>query len=184
MYKLTEISFNSSDFEQECSKEHFQKLLADVGDLLEKPEQPNKFKSTKKKVKLGKKKLQPYQSLRVQRPGMTMFDMMKATDTPEKVVIFLQERGCLPKSKCCPDCNEPMKLTDRGDTIQSKVFRCKKRHGETRCQRTITMTVNTFFYGMHMSLFTALWLLWGFCEGMKNEWFIRHLGLSSATVTD
>ena len=77
-----------------------------------------------------------------------------------------------------------MKLTDRGDTIQSKVFRCKKRHGETRCQRTITMTVNTFFYGMHMSLFTALWLLWGFCEGMKNEWFIRHLGLSSATVTD
>ena len=135
-------------------------------------------------MKLGKKKQEPYQSLRVERPGMTMFDMMKATDTPEKVVIFLQERGCLPKSKCCPDCNEPMKLTDRGDTIQSKVFRCKKRHGETRCQRTITMTVNTFFYGMHMSLFTALWLLWGFCEGMKNEWFIRHLGLSSATVTD
>ena len=56
MHKLTEISFNSSDFEHDCSKEHFQKLLADVGDLLEKPEQSNKFKSTKKKVKLGKKK--------------------------------------------------------------------------------------------------------------------------------
>ena len=83
MHKLTEISFNSSDFENDCSKEHVQKL-----------NNVTNSKVPKKKVKLGKKKQEPYQSLRVQRPGMTMFDMMKATDTPEKVVIFLQERGC------------------------------------------------------------------------------------------
>ena len=77
-----------------------------------------------------------------------------------------------------------MNLTDRVDAIQSKVFKCRRRHGQTRCQKTISITSGTFFYNAHLSLFTVLWVLWGFCEGFHNSWFIRHLGLSTVTVTD
>jgi hypothetical protein len=50
--------------------------------------------------------------------------------------------------------------------------------------RRLSFTAGTFFCNMHLSLFTAVWLLWGFCKGFHNSWFIRHLGLSSVTVTD
>ena len=77
-----------------------------------------------------------------------------------------------------------MVLKDRTDALQSKVFRCRKRYGDKQCAKTVSLTAGTFFYNMHLSLFTAVWLLWGFCEGFHNSWFIRHLGLSSVTVTD
>ena len=114
-----------------------------------------------------------------------MFEMVKATDSPEKVVIFLQEKGCLPTEKVCPDCNEQMKFVQRGDKIQSFHFRCWQRHLDgSRCNRRISVTSDSFFFNMHMTLFTSLWLLWGFCEGMQVGWFVRHLGLSSRTVVD
>ena len=173
--KLDEVLFNDSNFETIVSKKHFKSLVKETSDLLKIPIQPP-----------GKRKTQvsPYQSFRVQREGMTMFEMMKATETPEKVVSFLQEKGCLPTRKVCPDCNHEMVLTERNDTMQKKIFRCKRRHGSTRCQRTISITAGTFFYGIHLSLFTVLWLLWGFAEGMPNFWFVCHLSLSSRTVTD
>ena len=124
MEKLDEVLFNDSNFETIVSKKHFESLVKDTSDLLKIPNQPP-----------GKRKTQvsPYQSFRVQREGMTMFEMMKATETPEKVVSFLQEKGCLPTRKVCPDCNHEMVLTERNDTMQKKIFRCKRRHGSTRC---------------------------------------------------
>ena len=178
--KLNEISFSRSDFEDSYSEQRFKNLRKHAGDLFRNP----KKNSVKRKVTSPKKKKQPYAAVRVSRSGMTMFEMMRATDSPDKVITFLQEHGCLATQKLCPDCNGEMSLVERGDKIQSKVFRCKKRHGSTRCQRTISVTSNSFFFNIHISLFTAVWLLWGFCEGMTNLWFVRHLGLSKSTVTD
>ena len=172
--KLTDISFFSSDFENDNSKRKFAKLVDEVGAMVQ--------KSPKKKKNV---RTEPYQNVRTERKGMTMFEMVEATNTPQKVVAFLQEHGCLPTEKKCPDCDAPRKFVQRADKIQSNTFRCWKRHpGGTRCDKKISGTSESFFFNMHISLFTALWLLWGFCEGMSNEWFIRHLGLSSRTVSD
>ena len=181
--KLAEISFNSCDFQNDKSKTHFSKLVMGVGDLLDDPKKAiPKAKTNKKKQTCAQKKQEPYSMCRVQRPGITMFEMVEATNTQDKVVLFLQERGCLPKTKLCPSCGQDMALKDRTDALQSKVFRCRKRYGDKQCAKTVSLTAGTFFYNMHLSLFTAVWLLWGFCEGFHNSWFIRHLGLSSVTL--
>ena len=66
----------------------------------------------------GMKKYQvPYASVRAPKSGMTMFQMMDATNYPKKVVNFLQERGCLAFRMLCPDCNGEMSLLDRADKI-------------------------------------------------------------------
>ena len=83
--KLNAILFNSSDFKNDTSKRHFRNLLGDVGDLLHKPKKPIKIKTNRKKVKVGgKKKTEPYSICRVDRPGMKMFEMVEATNTPDK----------------------------------------------------------------------------------------------------
>ena len=144
--KLTEISFNSSDFENDTSQQHFRKLLGDVGDLLQNPPKTIQPKAKRKKAKPDKKQAEPYSRCRVDRPGMTMFDVVEATNTPDKVVTFLQQRGCLPTTRLCPDCGNEMNLTNRMDAIQSKVFRCRRRHGHTCCQKNISITSGTFFF--------------------------------------
>ena len=106
--KLTEISFNSSDFENDTSQQHFRKLLGDVGDLLQNPPKTIQPKTKRKKAKPDKKQAEPYSMCRVDRPGMTMFEMVEATNTPDKVVTFLQRRGCLLTTRLCPDCGNEM----------------------------------------------------------------------------
>ena len=177
--KLKDVSFFSSDFENDNSRKQFCKLVGEVVPML-------KLSPEKKKRKESpQKKKQPYKKCRTARTGMTMFQMVSATDTPEKVVAFLQDHGCLPKEKKCPDCSAPMKLVQRTDKVDANQFRCWKRHSDgTRCNKKIALTSESFFFNMHLGLFAALWLLWGFCEGMCNDWFIRHLGLSSSTVVD
>ena len=161
--KLDEISFFSSDFQEEASAKVFNRLRGNLAEMLT----PSKPRAQKKQAKTrntpkNKKTIRPYDSVRVARPGITMFDMVKATDTPEKVVTFLQEHGCLATHRLCPDCNNVMLLVDRKDKIQSKVFRCRKKNGDKKCQKTISITADSFFFNIHMSLFTVLWLLWGF----------------------
>ena len=158
--KLDEISFFSSDFEDHACDDRFKKLHDDIGAMLKKPNSRNQKKIAKKKTSPRKKKnRQPYDSVWVDRPGMTMFEMMRATDTPEKVVTFLQESGCLAKEIICPDCNNQMLLVKRKDKHQSKVFRCRKKNGDKKCQMSISITADSFFFNIHMSLFKAVWLL-------------------------
>ena len=68
-----------------------------------------------------------------------MFEMMRATKTPEKVVTFLQERGCLTKERICPDWNNEMLLVDRKDKLQSKFFRLRKKDGDKKCQKSLQL---------------------------------------------
>ena len=115
-----------------------------------------------------------------------MFELMKCTDNSEKIGHFLQEHGCLSSERLCPQCNSRMVQTERADRLQTHIFRCSKRHGtdKPRCLVVESITKGSFFFNAHVSLFTLVWILWGFCEGMGNSWFVRHLGLSSRTVTD
>ena len=130
--KLKEMNFFNSDFENESCKESFASLVKDV-----EPYAFEKCPANIKRPNSPKKGKVPYKKLRVERKGMTMFEMVKATDSPEKVVIFLQEKGCLPTEKVCPDCNEQMKFVQRGDKIQSLHFRCWQRHLDgSRCNNS------------------------------------------------
>jgi hypothetical protein len=54
--KLTEISFNSSDFENDTSQQHFRNLLGGVGDLLQNPQKQFNPKQKGKKQNLTKNK--------------------------------------------------------------------------------------------------------------------------------
>jgi len=114
--KLKHVSFFSSDFENDNSRKQFCKLVGEVGPML-------KLSPEKKKRKESpQKKKQPYKKCRTARTGMTMFQMVSATDTPEKVVAFLQDHGCLPKEKKCPDCSAPIKLVQRTDKVDANQF--------------------------------------------------------------
>ena len=100
LIKLDEISFNSDDFEngQECgSRKLFQKLFEDIPVQEVTPTSVENKKVRKRSPKQMNK--QPYDSIRKQRSGMTMFEMVERTNSPEKVVSFLQEHGCLATAK-------------------------------------------------------------------------------------
>ena len=186
LIKLDEISFNSDDFEngQECgSRKLFQKLFEDIPVQEVTPTSVENKKVRKRSPKQMNK--QPYDSIRKQRSGMTMFEMVERTNSPEKVVSFLQEHGCLATEMLCPKCECSMHLGELSNKNQAFYFQCNKRHGkDKRCRQEFSVTKNSFFFKAHISLFSLVWLLWGFCEGMENNWFIRHLGLSSRTVVD
>ena len=146
--KLAEISFNSCDFQNDKSKTRFSKLVMGVGDLLDDPKKAiPKAKTNKKKQTCAQKKQEPYSMCRVQRPGITMFEMVEATNTQDKVVLFFSRAR-----------------KDRTDALQSKVFRCRKRYGDKQCAKTVSLTAGTFFNNIHLLLFTAVWLLWGFAR--------------------
>ena len=133
------------------------------------------------------RKPEPYTGVRTKRSGYTLFELVEKTNTDSKVITFLQDHGCLRTEMSCPSCGEAMVQTDRVDGgLPQSVFRCSKRHGpeKKRCNVRKTVRSNSFFYNANISLFTFVWILWGFCEHMENLWFIRHLGLLSRIVTD
>ena len=141
MNKLQEISFGSDDFlNSEDGKRFFDKMFSDVPRnecTVSKKASPKKASTLKKKAKVANRT--PYESIRSPRSGLTMFEMMKQTDTPKKNVKFLQERGCLTLERNCPSCDNPMILVQRTDRVQSMYFQCNKRHGkERRCKHQIS----------------------------------------------
>ena len=154
MKKLQEISFGSDDFlNSEDGKNFFDKMFSDI------PKNEctvsKKASTLKKKTKVANRT--PYESIRSPRSGLTMFEMMKQTDTPEKVVKFLQERGCLTLERNCPSCDNPMILVQRTDRVQSMYFQCNKRHGkERRCKHQISVRKDSFFFSIPICLFLFL----------------------------
>ena len=111
---------------------------------------------------------QPYDSIRKQRSGMTMFEMVERTNSPEKVVSFLQEHGCLATEMLCPKCEGPMHLGELSNKNQAFYFQCNKRHGkDKRCRQEFSVTKNSFFFNAHISLFSLVWLLWGFVKAWR-----------------
>ena len=148
--KLTNISFGSDDFMQnEDGKNYFHTMFKDVpsNELSDPKKPPSKVKTAKRKPKAVNKTT--YQSLRTPRSGLTMCQMMDATRTPEQVVSFLQEQGCLQLNRQCPSCDNPMVLVDRCEKLQSKYFQCNRRHENgTRCRKTISVMRDFFFFSM------------------------------------
>ena len=162
--KLVEIGFDSPDFMDNKSKRAFDLLLKNT------PAHKLGPCTTKQIKKIPKKenRREPYAAVRVKRPGITMFELMKQTDTSGKVVQFLQEHGCLATNRLCPRCNTPMIQTERADTIQTHIFRCSKRHGpdKPRCQVVESVTKGSFF-SMRMFLYSH-WC--GYCGVFVKGW--------------
>ena len=162
--KLVEIGFDSPDFMDNKSKRAFDLLLKNTPAHELGPCTMKQIKKIPKK----ENRREPYAAVRVKRPGITMFELMKQTDTSGKVVQFLQEHGCLSTNRLCPRCNTPMIQTERADTIQTHIFRCSKRHGpdKPRCQVVESVTKGSFF-SMRMFL-CSHWC--GYCGVYVKGW--------------
>ena len=135
LLKLDEILFNSDDFEnrEDCgSRKLFQKLFEDIPMQEVTPSSVENKKVRKRSPKKTKK--QPNDSIRKQRTGMTMFEMVESTNSPEKVnnISFLQEHGCLVTEILCPKCEGPMHLGKLSGKNQAFYFQCNTRHGKDK----------------------------------------------------
>ncbi|ETI48852.1 hypothetical protein F443_07157 [Phytophthora nicotianae P1569] len=108
--------------------------------------------------------------------------IIEATSDEVGAVEWWQQAGLLEGSKCCPGCQQPMRLRVSRKT---KHWRCcrKKRHDDGR-EISLSIQINTWFSGMKLSLALAERLRYAWCMRVSHANTAAIADMSETTVED